>query len=318
MRCSPAPTRGRGEWGSYAEYLKASTLNVAHLPANITLAQGATLPTAGATAWGTVHDVGALQAGQTVLINGGTSNVGMFAIQLAKAAGCKVAATCSGGNVDFVRRLGADQVIDYRREAVLATTLAWAPDGVDFLVDAIGLGSLPDGTPSIIKPGGALVSIETLMPQGPAFKGAGFNAALAEQRQVRLLNNMMAAMRIPQHLRGIVDAIANGSVKPPPYEILPMEQVADAHRRVAEGHVLGKLLLEIAKPRGRVLWPSPSPSPRRRISPKAIHRQPKQITKRQNHETPIPPPISHHCLANHRHATSQSRRLARRSRQPRP
>ncbi|MFD2272727.1 SDR family NAD(P)-dependent oxidoreductase [Undibacterium arcticum] len=70
--------QGRGEWGSYAEYVKSSTANVARLPKGIDFAQGATIPTAGATAWGAVHDVGAVKAGQKVLINGGSSSVGIF------------------------------------------------------------------------------------------------------------------------------------------------------------------------------------------------------------------------------------------------
>ena len=233
--------QGRGEWGSYAEYVKSSTDNVAPLPKGIDFAQGATIPTAGATAWGAVHDVGAVKAGQKVLINGGSSNVGMFAIQLAKAAGCEVVATCGPANLDLVKRLGADRVIDYHSEDVLSAAAVWAPNGVDLLIDAVGLNSLPADATRIIRRGGALVAIETLMQDI-----AGFDAAFAESRGVRLLSNMAAVSRIPEHLRGVVDAIANGRVKTPPYEILPLEQAGEAHRRVAGGHVCGKLLLRIS------------------------------------------------------------------------
>lgn len=232
--------QGRGEWGSYAEYLKSSTATVAKLPDGIDFAQGATIPTAGATAWGAIHDVGAVQAGQKVLINGGSGSVGMFAIQLAKAAGCEVAATCGPANLDFVKSLGADRVIDYRGENVLEATAAWAPAGVDLLLDAVGLGSLPPDATRVIRPGGALVAIATLIQDI-----AGFDAALAKSRDVRLLSNMAAAARIPEHLRAVVDAVAQGRVKTPPYEILPLEQAGEAHRRVADGHVRGKLLLRV-------------------------------------------------------------------------
>ncbi|MFC3106613.1 zinc-binding alcohol dehydrogenase family protein [Undibacterium arcticum] len=232
--------QGRGEWGSYAEYVKSSTANVARLPKGIDFAQGATIPTAGATAWGAVHDVGAVKAGQKVLINGGSSSVGIFAIQLAKAAGCEVAATCGPANLDFVKSLGADHVINYRSEAVLEATAAWAPEGVDLLVDAIGLSSLPADSTRVIRPGGALVAIATLIQDI-----GGFDAALAKSRDVRLLSNMAAAARIPEHLRAVVDAVAQGRVTTPPYEILPLEQAGEAHRRVADGHVRGKLLLRV-------------------------------------------------------------------------
>lgn len=232
--------QGLGEWGSYAEYVKASVWTVAPLPSNISFAQGATIPVAGATAWGAVHDAGAVQAGQKVLVNGGSSNVGMFAIQLAKNAGCDVAAACGPDNLELVHKLGAQRAIDYRHEDVLAAATAWAPGGIDLVIDAIGMGSLPASMPHAIRPGGALVSIETLMQQGPAF-----DTALAAARGVRLLNNMAAAERIPQHLRAMVDAVASGKVATPPYEILPLEHAAQAQRRVQQGHVRGKLLLRV-------------------------------------------------------------------------
>lgn len=233
--------QGRGEWGSYAEYVKSSTATVAALPKGIDFAEGATIPTAGATAWGALHDVGALKAGQKVLINGGSGSVGIFAIQLAKAAGCEVAATCGPANLDFVKSLGADRVIDYPSENVLAATTAWAPEGVDLLLDTVGLGSLPPDATRVIRPGGALVAIATLIQDI-----AGFDAALATSRDVRLLSNMAAAARISEHLRAVVDAVAQGRVKTPPYEILPLEQAGEAHRRVADGHVRGKLLLRVS------------------------------------------------------------------------
>jgi NADPH:quinone reductase-like Zn-dependent oxidoreductase len=239
-RVITSSNQGRGEWGSYAEYVKSSTATVAALPTGIDFAQGATIPTAGATAWGAVHDVGKVKAGQKVLINGGSSNVGMFAIQLARNAGCEVAATCGPANLDFVQGLGADRVINYRSDDVLSAAAAWAPDGLDLVIDTIGLNSLPADASRIIRPAGALVAIETLIQDI-----AGFDAALARSRDVRLLSNMAAVSRIPQHLHAVMDAVTNGWVKTPPYEILPLEQAGEAQRRVADGHVRGKLLLRV-------------------------------------------------------------------------
>lgn len=233
--------QGRGEWGSYAEYVKSAVATVAHVPSNLDFAQAATIPTAGTTAWGALHDVGAVRAGQRVLINGGAGSVGIFAIQLAKRAGAAVAATCGPDNLDFVKGLGADCVINYREGGVAEALTAWAPEGVDLIVDAVGLGSLPAAAAKLIRRGGALVAIETLNRDIEAF-----DQQLAAERDVRLLSNMLAVARIPEHLQAIVGAVAEGSVKIPPFEVLALEQAAEAQRRVQLGHVRGKLLLQVS------------------------------------------------------------------------
>ncbi|RPJ81516.1 MAG: NAD(P)-dependent alcohol dehydrogenase, partial [Acidobacteria bacterium] len=102
--------------GAFAEYACARPAKLALKPATVTFAQAASAPIAGITALQALRDKGQIQAGQRVLINGAAGGVGMFAVQLAKSMGAEVTGVCSTGNVDMVRRLGADRVIDYTKE----------------------------------------------------------------------------------------------------------------------------------------------------------------------------------------------------------
>eukprot|EP00644_Phytophthora_capsici_P000391 jgi/Phyca11/540269/estExt2_Genewise1Plus.C_PHYCAscaffold_40704 len=102
--------------GTFAEYINVDTKRVAHKPSNMTFNEAAGVPLAGQTSWQALVTHGKLQKGQRVLILGGSSGTGLFAIQIAKALGAEVLATCSHRNVELVKSLGADQVIDYTKE----------------------------------------------------------------------------------------------------------------------------------------------------------------------------------------------------------
>lgn len=96
--------------GALAEYVSAPAKNVARRPENITPVQACGITLAGTTAWQALFDLGGLEEGQTVFVNGGSTAVGSYAIQFAKAKGCRVIATASGKNEEYVRRMGADEV----------------------------------------------------------------------------------------------------------------------------------------------------------------------------------------------------------------
>ncbi|KAL3662294.1 hypothetical protein V7S43_012621 [Phytophthora oleae] len=102
--------------GSFGEYINVDTKFLAHKPTNMTWNEAAGVPLAGQTSWQAIHTYGKLQKDQRMLIIGGSSGTGVFAIQIAKAAGAEVIATCSARNVELVKSLGADQVIDYTKE----------------------------------------------------------------------------------------------------------------------------------------------------------------------------------------------------------
>lgn len=232
--------QGEGINGSYAEYCLAYATMVVKVPASIGLAQAAGLATAGTTAYGGLLDVGALEAGQTVLVNGGAGGVGSLAIQIARARGARVAATCSAGNADYVRGLGAELAIDYGSAIVAHEAKIWATDGVDLVLDAVGLGSLLDQANTVVKPGGTYVEIETLISEASDVQRED-----AARGGIRLVSNMIAINRLPQHLKGLAELVAAGTVAPPPTEVMPLSEVADAHRRVKEGHVRGKIVLAV-------------------------------------------------------------------------
>lgn len=135
---------GQGGQGSYAEYTVANVDRVALIPAGMRFDQAAALPVAALTAWQALFAKADLQSGQTAMIHGGSGGLGSFAVQFARWKGAKVVATCSTPNVDYLKSLGVDHVIDYKTENVMEAVRVWAPEGLDYLMDAfaaLGAGS---------------------------------------------------------------------------------------------------------------------------------------------------------------------------------
>ncbi len=239
-RVVTASNQGRGAWGSYAQFVASDAERVARLPESVSFVDAAALPTAGMTAWEAVFDVAATQAGQRVLVNGGAGGTGSFAIQLARLAGARVAATCSPANAEYVWSLGAERAIDYRGESVAAAVRRWAPEGVDLVVDTVGQGSLLESV-DLVRRGGVVAPIATLIANEPQA-----DRARAAANGVRVVPTMSSFPNQPRQLRALVAAMAAGKIRAPALEILALEQAAEAHRRVQAGHVRGKLLLRVA------------------------------------------------------------------------
>jgi NADPH:quinone reductase-like Zn-dependent oxidoreductase len=239
-RVVTSSNQGLGENGSYAEYLKVHTDRVAHLADSLDYKTAASIPTAAVTSWEALFGSGDLKPGQSVLINGGAGGMGSFAIQFAKHAGARVAVTCGPDNIDYVRSLGADLAINYRSENVLKAVLAWVPGGVDLIVDTVGQGTLPDGI-AMTKPGGVIAPIGTLIVDEPKF-----DQAEAEKRNVRVIHTMSNRLKAGDQLRTIVELYNQGVFKAPQLTELPLEQAGEAHRRVKDGHVRGKIVLKVA------------------------------------------------------------------------
>ena len=238
-RVVTASNQGRGERGSYAEYVASDRERVVKLPDHVSLRDAAALPTAGMTAWEAVFDVGGTTAGQKVLVNGGAGGTGSFAIQLAKIAGAEVAATCGPQNLGYIRGLGADYAIDYRQGKMLDVVRAWAPGGVDLVVDTVGQGSLL-GSIEIVKSGGLVVPITTLIAGEPMPDAA--RAAMLG------VNVTIASSTFPnqeRQLRALVEALATGRIRAPEIHLMPLEEAAEAQKQVAAGHVRGKIVLDV-------------------------------------------------------------------------
>ncbi len=238
-RVVTASNQGKGERGSYAQYVLSDRERVVKLPDHVALRDAASIPTAAITAWEAVFDVGGTKAGQHVLVNGGAGGTGGFAVQLAKMAGAKVAATCGPANVDYVRSLGADLAIDYRQGDVRAQVAAWAPDGVDLVVDTVGQGTLLDSI-EMVRRGGIVAPIGTLIADEPMP-----DAARAAELGVSVIPTIANFARQERQLNALVEALGTGKIKAPAIEILPLAQAGEAHRRVQDGHVRGKILLAV-------------------------------------------------------------------------
>ncbi len=231
---------GAGKWGSYAEYVAVSQDCVVPIPDNLGFAEAAAVPTPALAAWTGLFDEGGLKPGQTVLVHGGAGAVGTFAVQLATAAGASVAATCSTARQDELMALGCDRAIDYRSSDIAGSLAAWAPAGVDVVLDCVGCGTLPNGI-DLLRPGGILVAILTLVngDNGP-------DSAEATRRGMR---TAVAYSKMPggARLREIASLIASERVRPPRIACLPLEQAGRALDLVQSGKAPGKLVLRIAE-----------------------------------------------------------------------
>lgn len=230
---------GAGKWGSYAEYVCVSQESVVRMPDNLDFDQAAAVPTPALAAWAGLFKDGGLRAGQKVLVHGGAGAVGGFAIQFARLAGARVAATCGAGNLDYVESLGCERAIDYRTEDIPTATRQWSADGVDLVLDCVGSGSLPCAL-DLLCPGGMLVAILTLVAGDP-----GPDHAAAARRGLR---TAVTYSKMPSgaSLGRIAALLGSGQVRPPRIETLPLEEVAKAHDLLQSGGARAKLVLQVA------------------------------------------------------------------------
>ncbi|GAA4093773.1 NADP-dependent oxidoreductase [Nocardioides kongjuensis] len=232
---------GQGAQGSYAEYVVANVDRVAPVPEAMGFAEAAALPVAALTAWQALQHNGGVQPGQRVLVHGGSGGLGSFAVQFARAAGAEVAATCSTGNVAYLRGLGVDRVIDYVTEDVTAAVKEWAPDGLDLLVNTAGASSLAHGL-DLVRDGGAFVSIPTLVDDGdiPA------DVAAAAGRGIERVYSMMTDIDCAPALATIAGLVVSGEVRLPEIRELDLREAAAAHEAIQTGHTRGKIVLKVA------------------------------------------------------------------------
>jgi len=212
--------------GAYAEKLAINAAIVARKPDRLSHLQAAALALIGITATWAIEDTAQLQAGETILIQGGAGGVAGFAIQLAKYLGATVITTTSAANVDYVRSLGADQVVDYNAE-----DFAKVVSDCDVVFDTVG-GDVQARSYGVLKPGGLLVWV------APA--PAGFHPPRSDLRVLR-----PAVTRDRAHLERIVALLDAGAVSPPPITRYLLEDAAEAHRVSEARHLRGKLVLAV-------------------------------------------------------------------------
>ena len=221
--------------GTYAEYVPVTGMSVAKKPANLSFTEAAGVPLAAMTAWGMVHTVAKLQPGQRVLVHAGSGGVGHFAVQFARVVGAEIIATGSAGNLDFLRELGASEVIDYTAERfddVLADRK------VDVVIDLIG--NVHDNTGSrslsVIRPGGILVNAPT-----------GSWPTMASEAEAAGIRS--SSFKVPADARtldNITALIEAGVVRVNIDQIFDLAEGADAHRALEAGHTRGKIVLRVS------------------------------------------------------------------------
>jgi len=221
--------------GSYAEYCAAKAGQFALKPKSISFNEAAGVPLAALVAWAGLFELGHLQVGQRILIHGASGGVGSFAVQLAKAKGAYVIGTTSAGNLEFLKQIGADEVIDYKTQKFEELLR-----DIDVVFDA---SSVRDNNErlkgvSVLKDGGIFVSVNVDFP---------FDAAVNEALARKNAKGEMVAGQKHENLSEIADLIDEGKVKVIISKVYPLEQVAQAHEESVKGHVRGKLVLEIQK-----------------------------------------------------------------------
>jgi len=236
--------------GTFAEFIAMKEDDVAIKPERLTMEEAASIPLAGLTAWQVLVERAHLKAGQKVLIHAGSGGVGTFAIQLAKQLGAFVATTTSTANTDLMKRLGADVVIDYKKE-----DFAKILQGYDVVLNSLGKETLEKSV-QVLRSGGKLISISG--PPDP-----GFARDLGASWMVRLIFRVLSyriTRKARRHgvdysflfmrangaqLRGISSLVDAGVIRPVVERVFPFESTNEALAYVETGRVKGKVVVKL-------------------------------------------------------------------------
>ena len=222
--------------GAFAEYASAPESQFVKKPANLTFEQAAAVGVSASTALQLLRDDADIQPGQTVLINGASGGVGTFAVQIAKALGAEVTGVCSTRNVELVRSIGADHVIDYTSQDFRA-----GAERYDVILDNVGDHSMAD-TRRALTPSGTLIS-----------NGGGHSGG----KLGRVIRGALASMIVRQQARPSVksqnrsdlvalkELVEAGKVTPVIGRTYPLGQTAEAIGHVAAGHARGTLVIAV-------------------------------------------------------------------------
>ena len=217
--------------GALAEYVGTPEDKLERKPSNLTFEQAAAVPTSGLAALHGIRDAGKVQPGQKVLINGASGGVGTFAVQLAKALGAEVTAVCSTRNVELVRALGADQVIDYTQE-----DFTQGGPRYDLILDNAGNHSL-----SALRR--ALAPTGRLIPNSGSAGLGTFITAFVSSPFLRQQGRPYLSMPKLKDLTFLKELIEAGKVTPAIDRTYPLSDAADAFRYLGNGHARGKVVI---------------------------------------------------------------------------
>jgi NADPH:quinone reductase-like Zn-dependent oxidoreductase len=223
--------------GGYAEYVKVPKTNVVPKPKNLTFEEAASFPLTYITAWNAVIDKGKIQPGDIVFIWGGSSGVGVAAIQLAKLFGATVITTTSSDwKAKKLKELGADYVINRKTQNVEEVVKEITPEGVDLVVDHVGEETLPTSI-KLLKKGGRLSFLGTTTGD----KGT-FNIRYNFVNEISMNGVYMGRKST---LFRIAKLFEEGKLKPVVDKVFPLEEGEKAHRYLEEGKHFGKVVLNV-------------------------------------------------------------------------
>jgi NADPH:quinone reductase-like Zn-dependent oxidoreductase len=222
---------GQSARGAYAEYIAVSVESLALKPETLRFAEAAAVPVGATAAWRALFEYGGLQAGQQVLIQGAAGGVGLFAVQFAKWKGAQVIGTASTANLEFVRGLGADTVVDYTTTPVESVV-----QDVDLVLDGVGAGTLSSSL-AVLKSGGTLISLAGPPSQEQA-KARGVRATMIRSQPSREL------------LQTFTRLIDEGRIKVTAGKTFPLSEVQQTHEYGQSGHGRGRIVLQIADKAG--------------------------------------------------------------------
>ena len=223
---------------AWAEYAPAREVRLVRKPANVSFEEAAAVPIAALTALQALRDNGGVQSGQKVLINGASGGVGTYAVQLAKALGADVTAVCSTGNVDLVRSLGADRVVDYTKEDF--TQLG---ERHDVMLDIAGSRSFRQFR-RVLAPDAIVVIVGAKFPSN---KGIGPLSHIIATRLASVGRSQTAKFFVAkitkEDLGFLAELLEAGKVRSVIDRRFELSETADAMRYLGEGHARGKVII---------------------------------------------------------------------------
>jgi NADPH:quinone reductase-like Zn-dependent oxidoreductase len=230
--------------GAFAEYVSAPADHFVPKPANLSFEQAAAIGVSATTALQLLRDQGKVKPGQKVLINGASGGVGPFAVQIAKAFGAEVTGVCSTGNVDMVRSVGADHVIDYTKE-----DFTKGEPRYDFILDNVANHSLAD-TRHALTPNGVL------QPNGGGHSSGRWIGSIGGVIKVALIAKFVRQQLGPSvkfqnraDLLALTELIQAGKLTPVIDGTYPLSRTAEGMSHVAEGHARGTVAIAISPTR---------------------------------------------------------------------
>lgn len=220
--------------GAFAEYVSVGEEKLALKPANLTFVQAAAIPSGGITALQGLRDIGNLQPGQKVLINGASGGVGTMAVQIAKAMGAEVTGVCSTRNVEMVRSIGADHVIDYTQE-----DFTQGGERYDLILDNVASRSFTD-LRRVLAPQGVVVPNSGHGGMGYVFK-AYLLSPIMRQQKTPFLSSPNS-----EDLTFLKELIEAGKLTPVIDRIYRLSETPAAFRYLEEEHAQGKVIITVA------------------------------------------------------------------------